>query len=580
MITALFYLQWNLFRNRITSRLKRLKQPKYLFGAVVGALYIYFYFFRFLFANRSRNPAAGTFFTAPENQLLLELAGGAMLFIIVLLAWFFPADRAALRFTEAETAFLFPAPFSRQQLIQYKLIRSQLTIFFGALFFTLLTRRFGGNPLIHALGWWLILAVLDLHFIASSFARTLLLDRGISNRLRRALTLVLFAILGAFIWHWGRTTLPPITPADQEDPGAFMRYSQQLLTSGPLLYLLYPFRLLVRPFLATDATAFLIALAPVVLIFALHYFWVVFSGVAFEEASLEASQKYAARLAAARSGNWQALKKRTKAGRPWFKLGPTGFAPVALVWKNLLGVGQIFTARLMISIFTMVVVFGVAFSTSDHQRAISLTAAIIIGISLAYSLLLGPQILRLDFRADLPLADILKTFPLPGWQIALGQILAPVVVLAGLQWILILLGAGLVFFLPNPHTGLFLAIALGAAFLLPMLDGLLLIIPNAAALLFPAWVQAGRDGARGIEVMGQRLIFSIAQLLVLALALVPGALAFCAVFFPVRMALNPVIAIPPASLAAAVIVAVEAGIGVVLLGRFFEKFDVAEDPAA
>ena len=58
----------------------------------------------------------------------------------------------------------------------------------------------------------------------------------------------------------------------------------------------------------------------------------------------------------------------------------------------------------------------------------------IMAILMAYSLLLGPQMLRLDFRHDLPMADILKTFPLRGWQIALGEILAPVAVLAGFQW--------------------------------------------------------------------------------------------------------------------------------------------------
>ena len=46
MIAALFYLQCQSFCNRLVSRFKRLKQPKYLIGAIVGGLYFYFYFFR------------------------------------------------------------------------------------------------------------------------------------------------------------------------------------------------------------------------------------------------------------------------------------------------------------------------------------------------------------------------------------------------------------------------------------------------------------------------------------------------------------------------------------------------------
>jgi len=38
MIPALLYLQYHSIKNRIVRRIKRLKQPKYLLGAVVGGL--------------------------------------------------------------------------------------------------------------------------------------------------------------------------------------------------------------------------------------------------------------------------------------------------------------------------------------------------------------------------------------------------------------------------------------------------------------------------------------------------------------------------------------------------------------
>jgi hypothetical protein len=343
------------------------------------------------------------------------------------------------------------------------------------------------------------------------------------------------------------------------------------------LYLLYPFRLVVRPFLAPDAMAFFGALAPALLLFLLHYLWVIYSDVAFEEASVEASQKLAVRIAAVRAGNWQGAKKNQKARRPWFKLAATGPSATALLWKNLIGVGQVLSVRLWIILAVVVVAVGVGLGNGRAGQNLSFVAAILVATALGYSLLLGPQLLRLDFRQDLPLADILKTFPLRGWQIALGEILAPVVLLAACQWLLLLVGAGLVFYLPGKQAALFLAIALGAAFLLPVLDLLVLLIPNAAVLLFPSWIQTGKDSPRGIEATGQRLIFAVGQLFVLLLALLPAAIAFTGVFFLMKLALGYAAAVPFAALVATIILAVEAGFGVMLLGRLFERFDVSEE---
>ena len=577
MIAALLYLQYHTVRNRLVTRFKRLKQPKYLVGAIVGVLYFYFYFFRYLFRGFGGRP--GPNITFPPGHLpLFESVGALVLFIIVLLAWIIPHERAALTFTEAEVAFLFPAPVTRRTLIHFKLLRSQLGIFFTTLVFTLFSRRFGGNAWIHAFGWWLILSMLNLHFLGSSFARTLLLDRGISNRLRRLLVFGLAVVMAGAVLVWARQTLPELRSANTTGFDEILAYAQQVLTAGPALYLLYPFRLVVRPFLAQDAAAFFVALAPVLLLLALHYLWVIYSDVAFEEASVEASQKLAVRLAAARAGNWQGAKKNQKATRGWFKLAATGPSATALLWKNLIGVRQIFSIRLWISIVVVVVILCAVLAGNAQSHGVAIILAFLIAIALGYSLLLGPQLLRLDFRNDLPLADILKTFPLRGWQIALGEILAPVAVLAVFQWLLLLVGAGLVFSLPVKLETLFLAIALGAAFLLPVLDLLLLLIPNAAVLLFPSWIQTGKDSPRGIEATGQRLVFALGQLLALLLALLPAAAAFVGIFFLLYFAFGPAAAVPPAALAATIVLAVEAGLGVMVLGKLFERFDVTEEP--
>ncbi len=573
MISALFYLQYHSFLNRLITRFKRLKQPKYLAGAIVGGIYFYFYFFRYLF-GRGRG---WTVAIPAEQRLLVESLGALALFVIVLLAWVIPHERAALTFTEAEVAFLFPAPIDRRDLIHFKLARSQVRILFTTLFLVLLTNR-GGNAWIHAAGWWLLLSTLNLHFLGCSFARTLLLDRGISNWLRRLVVLALALAFAGVVFVWARRTFPELGPSDLSDFNSLSAYAQQVLSSGPALYLLYPFRLVARPYLAPDAGAFLRAAGPALLLVLAHYAWVVYSNVAFEEASVEASQKLAARIADARAGKLRGNKTR-KGKRPLFRLSATGPPATALLWKNLLSAGQAFTWRIWIVIAVMAASVYAGLGVNAHSRELFSGLAILIGVLLAWSLLIGPQVVRQDLRQDLPLADILKMYPLRGWQVVLGEVLAPAAILTGVQWLLVICGAGFLLHAGGMSDGpLPLVIAFGAILVLPMLDLLLLLIPNAAVLLFPSWIQAGREGPRGVEAMGQRLILLLGQLVVFSVALIPAAAAFFFVFFLVKLALGLSVAVPLASLAAAVILAVEVGLGVMFLGRLFERFDLSAEP--
>src|SRR5439155_8131232 len=89
---------------------------------------------------------------------------------------------------------------------------------------------------------------------------------------------------------------------------------------------------------AHDGKMFLEALMPALGIMALHFIWVVRADVSFEEASIDASKRRAAFLAAHRRGDRIQLTPG-KARIPLFRLRPTGFAPVAFLWKSLLKVG-------------------------------------------------------------------------------------------------------------------------------------------------------------------------------------------------------------------------------------------------
>lgn len=578
MISALFFLQFHSIKNRLVSRLRRLKKPKYLLGALVGGAYFYFYFGRYFISPRPYAPNP-----LPPNALpSLALLGALALFLIMLSAWIFPHARAALNFTEAEVAFLFPAPISRRKLIHFKLLKSQTRILVTIVFLTLLTRRFGSgsHALIHAAGWWIILSTLQLHFLGASFARTLLLDRGFSNRARRIVLLSAAVLLFSAVGLWIKNNLPPAPSADAGFT-ELSQYAGAVLQAGPIPWLLYPFRFIIRPFFAGNLPEFFFALLPAALILALHYAWVIFSNVAFAEASMARSRQMAERIAAVRAGHWQGAPKAKRKKKPPFPLPPLGFPPVALLWKNLLSAGQGFSTRVWFVIAWLAVI-GVIVGRGEmkHGGFFSLVGFCAL-LFLFMSLVTGPQLLRQDFRQDLAAVEALKLFPLRGWQIVLGELLTPIVILSALQWLLLLVAVSLTTTIPGAKQtislGLRLALGFSAAMIVPALNLIALLIPNAAVLLFPAWFQSGKEAPAGIEATGQRLIFMVGQLLVMAVALAPAAGIFAVIIFFGKNVLIPLALIPMASFAAALLLAVEGSLGIMLLGKFFERFDLSAE---
>ncbi len=581
MISALLYLQWHSTVNRLVTRVKRLKKPKYLFGFIVGGLYCYFYFFRFLFQARRHSGSMALPEVTPELTIALELLGAFALFVILLSAWIFPHERAALNFTEAEVSFLFPAPVQRRTLIHFKLLRSQWAILFTTLIMALLSNRFGrGGPALASLaGWWIILSLLNLHFLGASFARTKLMDAGITTWRRRGLVLGALALLLGVVVAWGWRTFSPPQPGDFAGFKTIIAYLKTQLETGPAPWLLYPLRLVVRPFLAADGMEFLRTIAPALALLVAHYIWVMRSNVAFEEASLALAQRRAEAVAALRRGTFPGTKHQRR--RDPFRLRPTGAPAIALLWKNLIGAGSVFTSRTLVLLGVILcvpaLIIGLNMRGSDFVPGIGLF--LLMGI--AWSLLIGPQVLRHDFRSDLRHADLLKLYPLAGWKIVLGELLAPAVILTVIQWLALLIAAAIINRIPGngPIIPGFtrVSIALAAAMLLPMLNLISLLIPNAAVLLFPSWFQTGPDAAHGIEATGQRLIFVLGQTLVFMLSLLPAAMAFAAVFFLGRLAVNWVYTVPFAGLAAALMLALEVGVGVMLLGKLFDKFDLSAE---
>ena len=347
MLSALAYLQFHSVKNQLRERLRRLRRPRYFFGAIAGAGYLVLMFGRtFMALGRPQaHPELGSMLALSTEVWMFVAA--LVLFIGLLLAWVVPHERAALVFSEAEIAFLFPAPVRRRTLIHYKLVRSQTAVLFTVFFLTLLSRWSGGvgGALMRAAGWWMLLSTVNLHLLGSSFARTMLLERGITPWRRRVLVLAVAAVVLVAAVFWAGREVPAPASVDLLSARAVSAYLERLARSAPSVILLAPFRWVARPFvLSNDAWAFAASLPAALLVLLLHYRWVVSSDVAFEEASVAASQRHADRAAAMRAGRWQNVRPARPRRDP-FHLSPTGPPAVAILWKNLLSAGQLFSSR-------------------------------------------------------------------------------------------------------------------------------------------------------------------------------------------------------------------------------------------
>ena len=161
-----------------------------------------------------------------------------------------------------------------------------------------------------------------------------------------------------------------------------------------------------------------------------------------------------------------------------------------------------------------------------------------------------------------------------------SELLAPAAILTCIEWFLLLVAVGLFSQLPGGGRlgfGTRLNIGLGIACVIPMLNLITLQIPNAAVLLFPAWFQVGKDGPQGIEATGQRIVFMLGSLLAFVVVLIPAGILFGIVFFLAKLFGGWMMAVPLASFAAALALAGEAALGIMLLGWLFERFDLSAE---
>jgi ABC-2 type transport system permease protein len=562
VIVTFLYLTACSLKNRLLRRFRRLREPRYLAGLVVGVAYLYFFVFR----NQMRSGRhAGSGFAAIAPLAPDFVAAGALaLWGLAVLVWLWPGGSKTWVFTGAEVQFFFTAPVTRRALLNYKLLRPQLGLLFGvavASLFSGAASAGGSARWSFVLGGWLLFAVIVLHVLGAKLTKASF--RAPASKvswLAWASAAVMLLTSGAVL---GSLAAPALSLASRP-LGEALRAILEVSRSGVAAVALWPFTAVVAPVLAASPAAFARALVPALGVAAVNYWWVLASDAQLERSAPAAE----AELVKERRG----LPKPVMRAAP-FALSPAGRLETLVFWKNTIQFGRYASVAVLLRVLLPIIVL--AFVVGSSRKAGSLTPLVL--MLAFFATLIGPHMVRNDLRMDLPRLPLLKTWPITGRELLVGEILAPCVVLSVVVWFLLALALALSRGW-NAGPGDLLgrsAIAAAGAILAPMLIAGQLIVQNAAVVLFPGWVATGGARARGVEAMGQNILMFAATLLSLAIGVLPplavaGALGW---LFYLMIGWPGVL---PAAVVFAGILLGEAMLALTWLGRVLERTDPSQ----
>jgi ABC-2 type transport system permease protein len=566
MIGPLGYLAARSTRNRLVRQLRRLRTPRYALALLLGLAYLWYVGIR-------QRPGSGPTGVSPETVELLAAAGVTA---VLLWTWTFGADRRALAFSRAEVTWLFPAPVTRRQLIQYKLLRGQLVILFNVLLWTFLLSRgwAGTGPWRRAAAIWILLTTLALHRLGVALLRSSLLEHGRAAIRARAVTLTLLGIVATAMLVDVIQAAPALGAAWDLGLKEFLAAAHNVAVRPVPAALLLPGRLLVRPMLAPSWAEWGRAMLPATVILVAHYVWVVRSDAAFEESAA------AAALARHRAGPRPGRAPRFTA-RPIPRLAPAGWPAGALLWKNLASVVRTGRARGILLGFAAAALAVAVLSAGEGSTTLLEIVGWLAAMWAGFLLVLGPQWVRNDLRTDLSRLALLRSYPLRGETVVGAETAGSTAVLTALQ--LGLIGIAYLAFwggdVREPAPELRTAALAAAVLFLPAINFLAMLIQNGAALLLPAWVRVGSDRPIGVEALGHNMLVMSGFVVILAGLLLAPAVVAGLVF----VGLEPMSgrwAVAPAAASALVVAALEARLLLARLGRVFEATDPSAVPPA
>lgn len=635
MTRALLFLLVRSVRGRIVQALRRLREPRYLIGSLIGLGWAAFWLSSVFGRSMVGFDLSGDVqFGLPSETLELisgPLGRALQLGIALLLAtgltlwWLVPLGRNALQFSESELHLLLPAPVSRRCLIQYGVLRSQPGVLFGVAIVTFFTRPRGFMATVATFAAvWIFMSLWDLHSKGRGLwlARLAEIPLGAAWRQRLLLWASLLAMwvlvvagLNAVLADVLATGTATVTLS--EDGLDALVHMASLHAdnawAGPLGWALTPFLVLIAPIFAgigsSTPVQLLVAWAIPSLLLLAHNEWVVRAQVRFEEAALEHARRRG-READPAARLWRRSQRR----RQWrpFPLTSRSTPELAIAWKNVMLVQRLPFKTLFAAGIALIVLLiapvpsGLLPARWVHVLQVGGAALMLMPP------LFSPRTLRNDLRTDLLKFEMIRPWPLSGARMFLAQVAAPFLLIAirvGFGALLLVgvdtaLELGLIDLAADAELAeswglsgvggkVELAAWLGVSPLLLTPLVVLALLPlslavallsigleNLAALTFPGWVPLGMNRRQAASQLGHNLLVFMALSIALFFGLAPGALIISATLaaqlwiweIPLNAWELPLLGIAGALPILAEVVAI-AGVG----GSLWDRLDPSEE---
>lgn len=451
----------------------------------------------FTSAAFGHSPAAGRLPAYRFREIApLALLGMCLLTILS------SAGDKAIAFTAGEVDMLFPGPFTRRQLLAYKLLKSALAALLTSVIVSIGLLPYAQSWVTCYVGVFLTLLFVQFFSTAGVMLGQAIGQRAYTATRAAMLGLALIvALLLARHWVGGMRGAEAIDAFRESDAGRAI---------------LRPFEPFADAMTARPGGEFLAGAAEAAAIDTGLLAIVVLLDANYLEAALAASQRRYAQIQRIRSG---ALLNANLKGdvawrlpRPWW-LGGAG----PIVWRQATNAAR--SAKgLMIVLLVVALAIGPLFASALDATEVTKPLLAV----MAWLTVLLSGLLKFDFRGDLDHFDQLKSLPLRPGMIALGQLVVPTAILS-LAHVLLLLGVAAA----TATAGADRKILFTAAALALPFNALLMSTENLIFLLFPSRPAAASPG--DFQVLGRQA----AQLVLKSVAVIAG----CAVAFSVALPL-------------------------------------------
>jgi hypothetical protein len=401
------------------------------------------------------------------------------------------AGERAIYFSPGEVDFLFAGPFTRREVLAYKLLGTLFNVLFGSIFFCVFMLRFTSSWVAAYVGVFLALVFVQYVTIAVALAQQLMAEHAYT-RLRKVVVYGIGALAAIGI---GESLVLRNTTR-------FGDAVMMLHETVWLKYVLLPIVPFARAIAAPAVFPELLMWGGVGLAINVALFTLIVRlDAEYRDAAVRVSERIYARLQHARQSGMAPVDLSSARRRfprlPWFGgAGPIARRQLTNAMRN---------TRSLVMLF---VLMGIAFGVPAASRSGDAAALWRTALTMVFWLtILSTMMIRFDFRSDIGQMDLLKSLPLRPMQMAIGQLVTPVIMCTALQTCLI---AAAAYMTGEPRYILY-AIAFG-----PPVNLLLFGCENTLFLLAPLRSHAVSPG--DFQVFGRQVVMIMAKLAVLSVA--------------------------------------------------------------